>query len=313
MVAKVLAGLLACTSVVLAGCGTLPDATPFADATVSLATSVRASGKAITDSMGEAGSVVPGDKAAYDKLIAKFDAAWSVRIAAAQGAVAYSEAIVGLVAAGNQGGETAGKAADSLKVLAESAGIPVAAPAIGVAGDLARFLGQRIAIVRASDSLETALASAQPAVDRVAEHIVHETEAQLKPILTQVHKNIASGIKEPYDGDADFDGQLQKRREQVRELVLKDQTQLPKLEEFDRSQARVAAALAERDRKLDQAAAAYKARLALLNALSSATLAWAQAHRDLAVAVREKRKVSVTELLATIDELKALTRKVREL
>lgn len=313
MVDRVLAGLLAAVSVWLAGCGTLPDATPFADATVTLASSVRASGKAITDSMTEAGSVVPGDKAGYDKLIADFDAAWSARIAAAQGAVAYSEAIAELIAAGNEGGETAGKAADSLKLLVESAGIPIAAPAFGVAADLVRFLVQRIAIVRASQSLETAIARAQPAVDRVAEHVVNETEAQLKPILGRIYKNIASGIRGAYGEEADFDTQLRKQRQQVRKEVLKDPTQLPRLQEIDRSQAQVAAALAERDRKLDQAAAAYKTRLALLNALSSATLAWAQAHRDLAVAVREKRQVSVTELLATIDELKALTRKVREL
>ena len=77
--------------------------------------------------------------------------------------------------------------------------------------------------------------------------------------------------------------------------------------------ATVAARLQERDRRLDQAAAAYKARLQLVAALSTTTLAWAQAHRDLADAVLQKRRVDVAELLRTVGELQALSKKVSEL
>ena len=76
-------------------------------------------------------------------------------------------------------------------------------------------------------------------------------------------------------------------------------------------QAVVSARLKERDQQLDQAAANFKARLQLINALSTATRAWAAAHRDLASAIAEKRTVNATELQETIIELKELIRKVR--
>ena len=313
MATRYLARLIACTAVALASCGTLPDAKPFADATSSLAASVGPSGKAITDSMAEAGSVVPSDQATYDALIKSFNTAWRARVAAIQGAATYSESIANLVDAGKKGGEAAGDAADALRSLVESAGIPIAAPAFGVAADLVRFLAERIAIVRASASLEAATARAQPAVDRVAEQIVADIDSGLRPILQSAYKNVTSGIKSGYEEDDNFDQQLRRRRTKLRVETQTDAAKRPELQALDVSQAHVAVSLAERDRKLDQAAAAYRTRRALLDALSSATLSWAQAHRDLAVAIQDKRKVSVAELVATIEQLKALTRKVREL
>lgn len=313
MPARLLSALLASACLVLIGCGTLPDAAPFADASRSLATATRASGHALTDSMSEAGALVAADKATYEQLSKDFAAAWGVRVAAVQVVVGYSEAIADLVAAGRQGGEAAGKVADSLKTLVESVGIPLAGPAFGVASDLARFLADRVAIVRASARLEAAVAQAQPAVDRVAEHIVSESERQLKPILINVSKNIISSIRGLYGGDDDFAVALAKKMTQPRQAALGDPLTLPQLREFDRTQAEVAARLQERDRRLEQAANLFKTRMALLNALSSATLSWAQAHRDLAAAILAKRRVSVAELQSSIVELKRLTQKVSEL
>ena len=109
---------LAGLCLLLAGCGTLPDARPFADASGTLSRTVGAAGRAVTDSMAEAGSVLPGDEADYRRLSRDFDSAWQVRQVAAQGAANYAEAIAGLVAAGSQGAETAGRVADSLQSLA---------------------------------------------------------------------------------------------------------------------------------------------------------------------------------------------------
>ena len=75
----------------------------------------------------------------------------------------------------------------------------------------------------------------------------------------------------------------------------------------------VSAKLKERDQKLEQAAAAYRARLQLINALSTSTAAWATAHRDLASAIREKRRVNAVELQETVSDLRELVKKVRAL
>ena len=305
--------LVSSTAALLCGCGSLPDAKPFADASHALSTSVVASGHAVADSMTDAGNVLPLDKPAYDRLRQDVETSWADRAAATQAAARYSESIADLIAAGNASADSARKVADALNTLADAVHIPSVTAEVGAASNLGSFVAERIAIVRASQSLESALGQAQPAIDRIAEHIVGESDRQLKSILLDVYKNIDSGIKSAYEEDSNFAREARKRRQVQRQMVLRDPAALPRLEQYDRVQASVSASLEERDRKLDQAAAAYRARLQLINAMSVATLAWAQAHRDLATAIREKRKVSTTELTATVAELRDLSKKVSAL
>lgn len=295
------------------GCGTLPDAKPFADATGTWAASVRTSGQAIGDSLREAGSVEPKDKSAYDLSLKTFDDAWVVRIKAAQSVVAYSNEIADLIAASKESGETVKRVSDALTGLASSVNVPLAAPAVGVAGDVARFLFDRIAIVRASKQLEEAVALAQPAVDRVADHLIAESDKQLKPILVEIYRNMVSSIKSQYDDDDNVAGVFSKKQLELRSALLKDSTRFAQLQDIEKVHLAVTTRLKERDQKIDQAAAAYKARLQLLNGLSNATTAWAAAHRDLANAIKEKRKVSIAELQETIIDLRELIKKVRGL
>jgi hypothetical protein len=295
------------------GCGTLPDARPFADATATWSASVKASGLALSDSMRDAGSVEPKDKKSYEQKIEDFENAWQVRVTAAQGVVEYSNAIADLISAGKDSAETVKRASDALTGLAAAVNIPLAAPAVGVAGDLARFILARIDIVRASRQLEEAVSQAQPAVERIADNIVSEANKQLKPILTSAYENMISGIKSQYEGDHNAAAVFNKKQTELRTAALNDPTKVPLLQEFEKVQVTALTRLKERDQKIDQAATAYKTRLQLLNSLSSTTSAWAAAHRDLAAAIRNKRKVSVGELQETISDLKALIKKVREL
>lgn len=307
-VAAALVSLLA-----LAGCGTLPDAKPFADASATLAVAVKSSGQAIADSLRDAGSVTPSDQATYDELVKKFESAWAERVKAVQGVAAYSEAIADVIAAGKEGEETAKKVGNSLEVLASAVGVPLAQPAAGVVSEAAQFLLKQINVVRASKKLEDTLAQAQPAVERIAEHLAGETQEQLKPMLRLAYGNLVSGIKSQYDDDASFAQSFARKRTELRQKALADPKLVAQLQDFDRVQAAALSSLRERDQKIDQAASAYRARQQLLTALSDATTTWALAHRDLAAAVRDKRKVSVTELAETVAELRDLVRKVRAL
>jgi hypothetical protein len=301
------------TLALLAGCGTLPDAKPFADASATLGVAVKSSGQALTDSLREAGSATPADQKAYEKLVDGFEQAWASRVTAMQGVVAYSDAIADIVSAGQEGEQTAKKVGDSLKALASAVNVSLASPAVGVASDIGVFLAKQIAVVEASRKLDDTLAKAQPAVDRIAAELAAETEKQLKPMLRDAYKNIVSGIKSPYDADDNFIRVSASRRTALREKALSDSKAVQELGDFERVQAAALANLKERDQKIDQATTAYRARQQLLTALSDATGTWAAAHRDLAAAVRDKRKVSVTELVETVAELKELIRKVRTL
>lgn len=298
---------------VVTGCGTLPDARPFADASQALATSVASAGQAVADSLGEAGALSQADDAAYKARADRFRAAWAERVIASRAVATYSESISDLIAAGQEGGETVGKVGDALSGLASALNIPLASPAVGVAGDVARFLADRIALVRASDRLETALAQAQPAVDRLAERLATDTDQPLRTVLDSAYKNQRSQIRDAYDAEQNHLGPLEENRSALMTQALADPARLPALLQLDQALASLRTRLAERDRRLAEASAAYKARLQLLNALSAATLTWAQSHRDLAAAVKDRRRVGVAELQAMITELKSLARKVSEL
>lgn len=300
-------------AILVAGCGALPDGKPYADATGAWAASVKTSGKALSDSLRDVGSVEPVDKNLYEKNVKNFEDAWRGRVNAAQGVVAYSYAIVDLIASSKESGETVKKAGDALSGLATAVNIPLAAPAVDMAGDLARFVLDRIAIIRASKQLEEAVAQAQPAVDRIAGQLVIEADGQLKPILKAAYENMISSIQSQYEGDDDFSAAFRKKQTELRASTLRDLGKVAQLQEFDKVQVTVTARLKERDQKIDQAAAAYKARLQLVNALSTATIAWAAAHRDLASAIKERRKVNTGELQETIADLRELIKKVRAL
>jgi len=297
----------------LGGCGTLPDAKPFADATSSLSASISAGGSAITTTLGEPHDVTPEDPARYAELSSEFEAAWRGRVEAAKATATYADSISNVISAGNESAKTVEKVADSLASLAEAVSVPLATPAFGVTKDVASFIVQRVAIVRASAKLEVAMEQAQPAIDRLAKLIVEDSELRLKPLLVVLHKNIQSGIQSTYAYEDNYRTEVRKRRKVALAEALKDSSKLSKVQELDQAEQAVTPILQERDKKLDGAATAYKTRVQLIDALSDATTAWAQAHRDLAAAVKEKRKVNVAELEATVTELKALVKKVRDL
>lgn len=295
------------------GCGTLPDARPFAEASQTLATAAASAGQSVVDSLGEAGALADGEDAAYKARADRFRAAWAERLVATRAVASYADAIADLIAAGQEGGETVKKVGDSLSSLAGALNIPLASPAVGVAGDVARFLADRIALVRASDRLDTALAQAQPAVERLAERIAAESDQQLRAVLADSYKNQRTAINDQFGSEEDQLQQLSRRRLDLLRESLGSSAALPALLQQDQALANLRSRLAERDRRIAAASAAYRARLQLLTALSAATVSWAQAHRDLAVAVKQKRKVSVAELQTTITELKALAKKVSDL
>lgn len=298
----------------LSGCGTLPDAKPFADATSALSVAVKTSGQAVSDSLRDAGGAMPGEESKkYEAYADELQKAWGDRVMAMQGAVTYAEAIADLVAAGNNGGATAKKVGDSLSALAAATNIPIASPVVGVISDIGKFIAERIAIVNASKTLEEAVAQAQPAVDKIAEQLAQDTTSKLKPILVNAYKNTISGIKTQYDADDNFAQQIGTKRDKYRKDALADQKNIPSLIEFDRMQETVSQKIKERNQKIEQAASTYKVRLQLVGTLSTAVTTWGTAHRDLANAIREKRKVTVTELQETVSDLKGLIKEVRAL
>lgn len=298
----------------LGGCGTLPDGRPFADASNAMTLAVSASGNAVSDSLRDVTLLVPAAEAQpYLDSADKLEKAWAVRIQAAEGAAAYSQAIAELIAAGNSGAATANQLGDGLEKLAATAGISLAAPAVGVAGDVARFLITQIAIVRASKTLEIAVHQAQPAVDRIAWHLASDAMRSMKTILRATLDNAQSAINHAYDDDNNYFPALKSKRDAIRTAAVTDPRKISELMTLEHLLDTVGSRLKSRDLKLEKAATDFKARAAVLSALNDSTIAWALAHRDLAAAIKEKRKVTVAELQRTVGELRDLVKKVRAL
>ena len=153
-------------------------------------------------------------------------------------------------------------------------------------------------------------------MDTVRQSVRHV--AELIDEISAASQAQTSGMQSVNQAVSDIDRSTQQNAAMVEELAaaaqaLADPAALPVLLQHDQAIATLRGQVAQRDALLAQAAGAYKTRLQLLNALSAATTSWAQAHRDLAVAVQQKRKVSVAELQGPITELKSLAKKVSDL
>lgn len=296
----------------LLGCGTLPDARPFAEATSAFASGVKTAGTAISDTIEVAreGAPNPGD---YEQLKERFSQAWSVRVTTANAAVVYANAIAEVTVAGSSGSETAGNVADALKDLATAAGASVGAPAVGVSVEIVQLIYKQIALVKSSDALDQALTKAQPAIDWVAKRIGQESEKQLLTILNESYKIARRDIRRPYDEDENFALWVRKQVTVKRAETQSDPKLLPQLQELDRVEAMLAGKIQERDQRLNEAANAYKIRRRLLIELSEAADSWAQAHRDLAASIKVNRQVNVSALLQSVSDVRALIKKVEDL
>ncbi len=165
--------------VTLGACAPLPDATPFRESTLQLR-SAMAAGQVAVDGELRATKVLDAEA---DKL----NAAWKLRLAAADGMIGYAESIVALTDAGNKGDETVAAVANSVKSLAAAAGVALPQAPVAVATNAAELIALHIANIRARDSLAEAMRQAQPAVAAVAD-LVAKDVGDMIPILRAATK-----------------------------------------------------------------------------------------------------------------------------
>lgn len=174
------------------------------------------------------------------------------------------------------------------------------------------ILSTRIAITRASKTLEEAVVQAQPVIDRIAELLAADV-ARLRPILRNAHYDIVGTINGEYDVDLDFRRGLRAKRLTAYETAFREGGKFGELAALEQAVATNDGRLKERAVEIDKATVAYRAKEELLSALIVTTAAWAKGHRELAVAIKEKRTLSVDELQCDVCELRELVKKVRAL
>ena len=295
---------LICTGF-FAGCQ-LPNVGPFVDATGQLKGAVASTGAAVEQEL----RLIPEAEAQANEL----KVSWGARNRAMTGMLSYAGSLDAIVASGKAGAESAEKVAESVKGLAEAAGIaiPGSPAAAAVVADGLKFLGAQIAKIRATKQLARALDEAQPAVEKIAD-LMRKDLKDLDGVVQSASQLLdSSAAKEMSDSG------LMDQRKSILQALKKER---------DLSNKEARAELADLSKLLTEADsryAVYQSRLAanaarlraarqLINAADASLDAWTAGHAQLAVAVRNHSTVNTGALVDAALELRGLVKRIREL
>lgn len=308
--------LLAPSLAMLAGCATLPDVTPYRDATVQLRSTVLVGGQAVESGLQSAAASLDASPDQAKQLKSgteQFAKDWRARVDAMDGLVAYAEAVNGIALAGKEGAASARALADSMTRLVSSLGIVLpASGTLATASDAVAFIYGHIAAARASQSLDQALENAQPVVDKVAMLLAKDLQDSMD-VLRAAHELERTTLRSKFNNEL---GYLQSLNRERAKLYAKGN-----LEPADEQRLKQIAELYDAtkdwrepiEKRQADSEAALKARMALISATQAAVAEWAAAHRAIAVAVKENRKVNVEALVQATLDARELIRRLRTL
>ena len=287
-----------------AGCASLPDARPFVEATTQYRSAIVASGGAIEGELREIKATAEAEKFARE---------WNVRVQATEALVEYARSLAAIVEAGNQGAASARRVADSVQKLAGAAGIALpAAPVVGTVTDVAAFVYGQIASVRASSSLAAAIEAAGPAVDQIASTMAKDLLA-VEPIVRAANEIAAVNLADKFNDETSHYLSLVRERRAIYKRPTRTPQDEERLLQIDRL---IAATRSWRDRlDAEELAVAERLRASrkLIAAARQGLAAWALAHRDLAAAVADGRKIDPAALLSATVEIRELVKRVQSL
>jgi hypothetical protein len=303
----------------LGSCAPLPDVSPFATATRELASALRTS--------GDTAVTIVADEHDQQKA-GELREAWDERDKAMHALVRYSDGLTAIVAGFDDAKANAIKLGDSIEQLAQTAGIitPGGEAAAGVAIDVGQLVVEQIAKVKAAKSLERALTDAQPVIDAVAGHLgrrlirgrsgaeVSNDVTDLMVIYEAVDSKIETEELQATQSTHDLITVLAARRSSI-------QARIPQGEAATVAEvAQLTQTIADANVTLTALQAPFRQRArrvseaqALVEALAGAVDSWATAHADLANAIQQRRAVSVASLTDSALEIRALTKRIRDL
>lgn len=309
--------ILAAAALLLAGCPSLPDTKPFADATTSLRGAVVSSGTAVVSELKR--NPIEGMAAQGTAL----EREWKTRAKLMSALGDYAQSITAIADAGNKGGESAQKLADAANTLAQTLGAANLAASAGatLAIDTFKFVNGQIARARAAKSLDAALTEMQPAIERIAELLAADLGALDEAMQIAI---VAQQDKLARDNQAELN--YRKRLVAARQNLmgraaneLTEQTPPTKITVADELK-RIDELLAYAEQwraayDTQQAAIAERGRLGgeMIATTRDALGEWAVAHAKLLAAVRTKRAPNVSDLVDAAKRIQDLVARYRQL
>ncbi len=299
----------------LGACAALPDVTPFDTATRDLAAAVKSAGDA---AVGEIERMEVVAELEDKKLSGRLRAAWDERDKAMSSFVRYSASLQELAASANDGRKAGAALAEKVAGLATSLGWTDPGGVVDVATSAAAFVWAQIALARSAATMEEAMTTLHPAVERMADALGADFAKALEAAegAAQFQRGRLVGDKS-YRAARD----AEKKAQEERTAIL---TELGK--KLDDAEARTARldVLAGVLAAAEDAAAPYREKLEEIDRRESALRAmiasarsglgrWSVAHADLTAAIKARRTIDTAALIDAAVELRGLVRKVKEL
>jgi hypothetical protein len=304
-------------ALLLSGCRSLPDASPFADATVGLRNAVTMGGNAVVAELKR--SPVEG----MDAQASSLEQAWTGRTKAMAALVEYARSLQAITSAGENGAESVQKLATAAETLAQTLGAAsFAAGSVGqLATDTLKFLGEQIIRARAARTLETALAEMQPAIDRIAELFAADL-ADLGAVIEVAIDSQRDRFADENQGPLFYRKQLLATQADLMKIIATDlkngksptelarTDELRKVDDLLQAQAPWYAAYSDRQESI---AARGRMSAELMGTIRIAFTEWAAAHAQLLAAIRTKRAPAAAELIETSHRIHDLVLRYRQL
>jgi len=310
---------------IAAGCRTPPDLAPFTDATSQLAGSIKASGRVTCDEIDAVASDWPPPQlAAAKKVKDDFRREWTERDALADALLDYSASLAAIVAAGDQGAQSAANVGDAFKKLTDAVDValpPGTLKVFDASLHLGEYLYGKYAKDRAAATLGESMRNMQPAIDETA-RVLGESLRQIETGLDALRDQAAQNVEdEPAGGGFT----VSTERDALKKLIARRHALVASLAREPQAPAAVADLAAvdagiksqtELLAPFDAKKAADRTRLSeemrLARTAREGLVEWAAAHGRLADAALAKRAPNVDELMQTVMDIRGMIKDIRD-
>jgi len=293
-------------TVAAVSCTSLPDIGPFVNATYELKSAVAESGSTVASELwyiNDGGTTFAND----------LTQAWKARNHAFTAIAAYADSLQEIVNSGQKGADAAGELADSVKGLAEAAGValPGSPAAVAVATDAIKLIVENINKARAAKSLADAMVKADPAVEEIVRLITADFK-ELDELFLLANKMVENQFRTSYNERLGYRKGLEDFIQQTN-VVNASEKDLNKLIQVNELLQGTDGWYAEYQQGLKDINNRLRLGRALIQTADASLKQWINAHRQVAIGLQNRQSVSVQSLVEATSEIHELIRKVREL
>jgi hypothetical protein len=284
------------------GCRSLPESgvESFASATSTLRSTLSAAGSTAAQDVADIHDGTAASQDAARALAAELTGEWASRLKVLEAMDRYAASLSALVESGRSGQENASNFINSLQGLA--AAVEVAVPpsaALSAALEIAQRAYGRIAEHLAAGQIHEAVERADPAVSALAGLISQDLIA-LRSIAAEKRRTALTQLRarSPFIPQLNS---LKRARAAALEKVLSDDAtpaSSERLRQLNEAHAAITTdadyiAFAAQEAQIERV---FQARADLLEQAAATLDAWAAAHHELALGLRQKRAPSLNEL-----------------